>query len=146
VSRLRPRSLPSVVVLVAALAQLVGTNELVLSGTLPLVSRSHGHGHPVTLLAHEGHVDVVLHHEGETPAPSASLDAEPVHGEDHVLHVTGAELSAKRWQKGPRAAVAATAHAHPAAVPPAPIACAPRFRPSDALSLHHGLRSTVLRI
>jgi hypothetical protein len=132
-------------VLIAALAQLVVANGLVFSGTLPLVSLTHGHGHPITLLAHEGHVDVVLHHESEAPPASASLDAEPVHGEDHVLHVASAEISAKRWQE-PSLAAAAPARADGRASGPAPIACAPPSRAADAGSLHHGLRSTVLRI
>jgi hypothetical protein len=137
----RLRLLPSIVALVAAAAQLVLANEQVFAGTLPLVSRSHGHGHPVTVLAHESHVDVVLHHEAEAGAAGTSLDAGPVHGGDHVLHMASAEASTKRWQD-----------ASPAAVAPAcgnaPAAALPRAQPRapDAHSLAIGLRSTVLRI
>jgi hypothetical protein len=141
----RLRSLPGFVALVASLAQLVMAHELVFAGTLPLVSLSHGHGHPVTLLAHEGHVDVVLHHESESSAPAAALDAERVHGGDHVLHVARAELSAKRWQERPPAA-AELAHGHPGVAVPAAVAYARPAPVRGARSLPDGLRTTVLRI
>jgi len=144
-SHLRLRSLPAFVGLVACLAQLVMAHDVVFAGTLPLVSLSHGHGHPVTLVAHDGHVDVVLHHESESPESRAALEAERVHGDDHVLHVTSAEVSAKRWQDRPPAAVE-LARGHPPAVAPAAIAYASRAPGRGARSLPDGLRSTVLRL
>lgn len=141
----RLRSLPGFVGLVAALAQLVLAHDVVFAGTLPLVSLSHGHSHPVTLLAHEGHLDVVLHHESESPAPRMALEAERAHGGDHVLHVTSAEISAKRWQDRPPAA-SEPARGHPPAVAPAAVAYAPRTQGCGGPWLPDGLRSTVLRI
>lgn len=142
-SHLRLRSLPGFVGLVAALAQLVLAHEVVFAGTLPLVSLSHGHDHPVTLVAHEGHVDVVLHHESESPAPRAVLEEERGHAGDHVLHVTSAEISAKRSQDRPPAAVE-LARGHSLAAVPTAVAYAPRA--PGMRSLPDGLRSTVLRI
>jgi hypothetical protein len=133
-------------VLAAALAQLVVAHELVFAGTLPLVSLSHGHGHPVTLLAHEGHVDVVLHHESDASAPGATLEAEPSHEGDHVLHIASVETSAKRWQEGLPAAAAPPRGWVLAAVRPEP-AAGPRALAPETRSMGPDLlRSTVLRV
>lgn len=144
-TRLRLHSLPGALVLAAAVAQLVVAHELVFAGTLPLVSLSHGHGHPVTLFAHEGHVDVVLHHESDARAPGTALEAERSHEGDHVLHVASAESSAKRWQEGAAALAAPPrAYVRAAALPEA--APAPRAPAPEARSVPELLRSTVLRV
>ncbi|NNL68182.1 MAG: hypothetical protein HKP30_18170 [Myxococcales bacterium] len=142
----RPRSLSGFVGLVAVLAQLVVAHEVVFAGTLPLISLIHGHGHPVTLLAHEGHVDVVLHHESDSPAPTAVLELERVHGGDHVLHVTGAEISAKHGQDRAAAAAVALTRGHPPAVAPAAVAYTLRTSGRGVRSPADGLRTTVLRL
>jgi hypothetical protein len=135
-------------VLALAIAQLALAHVGVFVSALALGFQAHGHGHAVTLVADAGHVDVVLHHEGEPPghAPGESSPwAVGAHDGDHVVHMASGDGSREGARRaGP--AHAALLLAPASLVPPAGPTLPPASTSDTAGTAAAHLRTVVLRV
>jgi hypothetical protein len=139
------RPLVRVAVLTLTLGPVAFGHVGVLAGLLAASFAAHGHGHVLSLLADGGHVDVVLHPDGE-PARAGEVPLGlGAHEGDHVVHAAAASDGVRDSSRRTSPLLVLTAPG-----PPLPVcgAASELAKPAPPASLAAAslLRTTILRI